>query len=518
MAVLVLGDPVVTMGEPAWLPDAGLVVEDGRVTRVGPREELLAAGPYERVIGGPARMVMPGFINGHYHSECNLVHGVYELIFERANVWVHGLFGPMDEQDLYDVLMVGLMDTVRGGQTGVVDAYYGRPTMQDFGANVALQAYADLGTRVAFGLTFRDQNTYVHEPDEAFLARLPGDLAHEVRCSDMGYAWPVDQVEAAYRRLVARWDGRDGRIRVITAPDWTPACSDALYTRCRHLADEHGTGITTHVLETRSEMTFNIERYGKTAVRRLADLGVLAPDVTCAHFVWPTDEDIALVAERGAVISSNPGSNLRLSTGICRSRDMMDAGVRVAFGTDGISFTEREDYLLELRLASYLQRVPRHLDSGRVDSEALLRTAYASGAQALRLEDRLGALTPGRDADLLVLRRRCFWPAGRYDVADPLDVIVDRADAGDLETVLVAGRPVLDGGTFATVNEAAVRGRHEAAAEQRLWERSRERVRTDLELPAAVEPYVIDFYRAWSERPVAPAYIYNTSTGPEPAA
>ena len=72
----------------------------------------------------------------------------------------------------------------------------------------------------------------------------------------MGYAWPIEDVVAAYRRVHAEWDGHDGRLRVILAPDWTPACSDELYVLNRRLADEHDTGITTHALETRSEMLF----------------------------------------------------------------------------------------------------------------------------------------------------------------------------------------------------------------------------------------------------------------------
>src|SRR5205823_13064241 len=82
----------------------------------------------------------------------------------------------------------------------------------------ALRAYQDAGLRTAFGLVSRDQNTYAHEPDERFLARLPAELAAEVRASPIGYAWPVDQVMASFERLAARWHGRDDRIRLVTAP------------------------------------------------------------------------------------------------------------------------------------------------------------------------------------------------------------------------------------------------------------------------------------------------------------
>src|SRR5262249_55441494 len=153
----------------------------------------------------------------------------------------------------------------------------------------------------------------------------------------IGYAWPVEQVFSTYDRLVRKWDGRDGRIRVIVAPDWTPACSDELYRANRRLADEYATGLTTHVLETRSEMQYNFENHGRCAMSRLAKLGVLGEDATLAHFVWATDEDIELLVASGAVASNNPGSNLRLSTGICRARDIIERGGWLAVGTDGIS-------------------------------------------------------------------------------------------------------------------------------------------------------------------------------------
>ena len=93
----------------------------------------------------------------------------------------------------------------------------------------------------------------------------------------MGYAWPLDEVFATYDHLVRTWDGRDGRIRTVLAPDWTPACSDELYRPCRRLADEYATGITSHVLETRAEMHFSLDRYGMPALERLQTAGRARP-------------------------------------------------------------------------------------------------------------------------------------------------------------------------------------------------------------------------------------------------
>lgn len=512
---LVIGNPVVTLDprEPL-IGDGALIIDGGQVVQAGPRSELAGQGPFQRVIGSADHFILPGFVNGHFHSEAALGPGLYEMLFERANIWMHPAFKPIDPGDMYNAILVVLMQALRGGQTCTVDAFYGRPGLENFGIDIALQAYEDLGLRTALGVTFRDQNIYVHEENDAFLARLPTELAAEVRASPMGYALPVEEVQAAYERVVLRWDGRGGRIRVLLAPDWTPACSDDLYQRCRQLATSYGTGIMTHALETRQEMQFNIRRYGVTALERLDRLGVLGPDVSLSHFVWATDRDIEILANTGAVAVNNPGSNLRLSTGICRVRDIMSHPGRIAFGTDAISFSERDDMFQEIRLASYLQRAPLGLETGRLDSETVLRAAAANGARAARAEDKIGSLEPGRDADLLVMRRgRVFWPQKRWSVSPVLDVILDRCDASDIDSVMVAGELVLDSGTITRVNEQAVLDNFADSVDRGLYDLRGEWSRWG-ELSKLVEPYVLDFYRDWTSAEVGTGYAYNTVLGP----
>ncbi len=459
--LLVLGDPVVSLGGQALIADGGIVVEDTTIVAVGPREQVMGMGPFDRQIGSAGHFVMPGFVNCHYHSELAIGPGLYQHIFEKANVHIQGSTGPISAEDLYDGIMWGLITAIKGGQTGVVDMYYGRPSLPDFGCEAALQAYADVGIRTAFGLVSRDQNKYAHEADAQFLARLPAELAGEVRNSPMGYAWPVDEVMASYRRLAARWHGYDGRIHLVTAPDWTPACSDELYRRCRREADEFGSLMITHALETRAEMAFNLHAYGKPAVRRLADLGVLTPATVLEHFVWVTDEELRIFADSGAVASNNPGSNLRLSTGICRLRDIMEAGGRVAFGTDGISFSDRDDMFTEL----------------------------------------------------VVKKERIMFPPGRYTNEPFLDVVIDRTDSLDIDTVLVHGRVLMENGRVTTVDEDQVKRRFAAAVAERVYRPSAQQQRY-AELGALVEPYLTGFYRPWYELPVEPAHVYNATHVP----
>jgi 5-methylthioadenosine/S-adenosylhomocysteine deaminase len=383
--------------------------------------------------------------------------------------------------------------------------------MYEFGADAALQAYADAGIRTAFGIVSRDQNRYAHEPDEQFLNRLDPTLAAEVRDSPMGYAWPVEDVMASFERLFDTWHGHDDRLALVTAPDWTPACSDELYLRCRRVADEHGTSMITHVLETRAEMLYNVAAYGKPAVRRLADLGVLTPETVLAHFIWVTDEELAVFADSGAVCSNNPGSNLRLSSGICRTRDLMEAGGLVGFGTDGISFSDHEDFFQELRLATYLQRTPTTFGEGRLDSAQVLASAAEAGAQALGRPDDLGSLEPGHLADLLLVKKdRVFFPPGRFDAEPALDVVLDRAEARDIDTVMVGGRTLMEGGVITVVDEAALRDRFAEAVLERVYTSTATTQRW-AELGQLVEPAVVELFSDWYSVPVEAAHPYNAA-------
>ena len=249
-------------------------------------------------------------------------------------------------------------------------------------------------------------------------------------------------------------------------------------------------------------------------MRRLADIGVLTPATVLEHFVWVTDAELAVFAESGAVASNNPGSNLRLSTGICRVRDIMAAGGRIAFGTDGISFSDRDDMFTEVRLATYLQRMPRDLSTGRLDSEQVLRAAAVNGAQALGMSSKLGSLEAGKYADLLILdKERIMFPPGRYASEPFLDVVIDRAEAQDIDTVLVHGRVLMENGKVTIVDEDRIKERFAAAVAERIYQPSEE-VRRWAELGTLVEPYLASIYRPWYEMPLEPAHVYNTRRAP----
>lgn len=516
---LVRGRYVVSLADDAPVVQDGAVVVDGeQVVEVGSYAELRHHGPFDAELGDEHAVVMPGFINGHYHAECWTSPGMSGTIFELSNIFLGAGPSEVAEEGLELLATYGLVQALHGGQTGLVDAYYGKPGMADLGAQAVLRAYERTGQRVAFALSLRDQNTYVHQDDATFLAQFEPSVAAEMAASSLGYAWDVDRVLGVYEDLVERWEGRDGRLHMILAPDWTPACSDDLLRRARRTAAEHGAGLTIHVLETRSELYWNTVVNGRSAVRRLADLGVLGEDVSLGHFVWATDEDLDVFCGSGAVAVNNPGSNLRLSSGVARTADILDRGGRVCFGTDGISSTDREDFFAELRLALLLQRQPDVFSRHRLDSLQVLRAAGDNGSAALGWGERLGRLTPGRLADLLVLDgRRIFFPPGRHRGLDPLDVLLDRADHTDLRTVMVGGRVLLADGVVTSVDEDALLDRLAELGEEGLYGAYRDRGRVG-ELADLMVPPALAMYERWYDEPVVPRSVVNARHPQNPSA
>jgi 5-methylthioadenosine/S-adenosylhomocysteine deaminase len=514
---LVSGDPVFVGGATGLLDDAAIIVEDGLVVEVGPRAELARHGPFDESIGGPDVAVLPGFVNAHYHTECWTAPGLIDEIFELGNLYVGSSMIDTDPEVIELLATYGLVQALKGGQTTTIDAFYGRPSIPLLGAESVLAAYDRVGMRTALALSLRDQNRYAHRADPEMLAALPADIAEEVRASPLGYAWPIDRMVEVFDELYGRWDGRDDRFRVILAPDWTPACSDDLYRRCRRLADDYDVPLTSHVLETRAELMWNLEVSGVPAVRRLADLGILGPDVSFSHFVWATDEDIAIAVDHGVTAVTCVGSNLRTSVGLCRVRDILEGGGRIAFGTDGAAVGDREDFLEEIRVATILQRQPDRFDEHRIDSEVVLRAATAGGAVATGFGPRLGTLEPGSFADLVCVdTTRIMFPRTRYPRERLLDVIVDRADAGDIATVMIAGAVVVSGGRVLTVDEDRLRERI-TEIEDRLYRPTPQAARRR-ELAAMMRPSVVEMCERWYRHPIRrPASILNTRDAPGPA-
>ncbi len=452
---LVRGRWVVTGAFDPVLADGALLVEGGQVREVGPWPTLRARVPAAEVLGGDRVAVLPGLVDAHHHASAAtmLQHGIADDLLEP---WLLALGRRRPGDPFLDALLTAGR-LLRSGVTSVVDMAGGGGTADAFATAMrrSLDGYHTAGIRVALAPGLAEQSHLVSGPgeDARFLASLPPDLRAEASgllpapgsLDTDDYLGIVEDLWRAHRdhpRLDV-WFGPPG-------PHWT---SDATWMRIAEAAARLDTGIQTHVVESFYEKLVGPRAYGRPVLLHLRDLGVLSPRLSIAHGVWLTEPEIATLAESGASLCHNPGSNLRLRAGVAPVNALLGAGVNVALGLDANGLDDDDDLFREMRLALRLHRTPR-LDGPAPTVTEVLGMATTGGARLLRSETRLGRIAPGCAADLvLVDLERITWPWVSPE-ADPRELLVLRAQARDVRTVLVGGEVVLDDGRPTRFDEA----------------------------------------------------------------
>ena len=205
-------------------------------------------------------------------------------------------------------------------------------------------------------------------------------------------------------------------------------------------------------------------RFGKSIVARLAEHRLLGPGFVGAHGVWLAGDDIRMLADAGAAVAHNPGSNLRLGCGIAPVRELLDRGVTVGLGTDGSVCADNQNLFEALRIASVVSTIRFPHETGRwLDAGTVWNLATAGSARVLGQAADLGAVAAGRKADLVLVRADSVF---LQPLADPLNALVYSETGAGVETVLVDGRVVLEGGRVTTVDEASIYARAQEAAER----------------------------------------------------
>jgi 5-methylthioadenosine/S-adenosylhomocysteine deaminase len=228
------------------------------------------------------------------------------------------------------------------------------------------------------------------------------------------------------------------------------------------LADEYGVPYLLHVSETQSEVQESIEKYGRTPVGRLADLGVLGPTTVAIHAVHLTDEDVELLAQHRAGVVHCPESQLKLASGFTPVPRLLWAGVKVGLGTDGAASNNDLNMFGEVGTAAKVHKVIAG-DPTAMPARQSLSMATLQAARVLGLEDRLGSLEVGKCADLIVLDLDVPHMVPVYDITSHL---VYAAHSSDVRTVIIDGRVVMRDRELLTLDEGQIFARAREVARQ----------------------------------------------------
>ncbi len=390
-----------------------VVVSDDTITAIGvvPQDDT-----FDRIIDCKGNLLMPAFYNAHCHAAMTLFRGYGEdLPLQR---WLNEKILPAEERLNFRRVHYGsrlaIAEMIKNGVVSFSDMYM----FQDATAEAVLET--GVKANLSRCMVSFDPNT---KPKE-----------------DARFAEAV--------RLAEQYHGAgNGRLKIDMSLHAEYTNVDACCRYVSEYAAEHGLRMQLHLSETESEHTACMERHGMTPAAYFASLGVFDVPTTAAHCVWVTDEDIAIMKEKGVYPVHNPVSNLKLGSGVMRLRDMLDAKLPVAFGTDGVASNNALSILRELQTAAILHKGV-HCDPENIRAAELPALATRNGALSQGRED-CGIMTVGAKADLIMIDLNAINNIPCYDLATTLAY---SADHSNVLLTMCDGRILWENGEYTSID------------------------------------------------------------------
>lgn len=409
------------------LPHHDVAVEGQRIVAVTPSG---GAEPRARkMIDGRGLLTMPGLINAHTHVGMSLFKGTAAAaeLFEWLD-WTGRYQKRMTPEDAHWSVMLAAAEMIRAGVTTFADMYFEQVATAEIMAEIGLRACLGEGIMEPFGEAGREA---------------------------------VDaQIENAVR-LIERCDGMaDGRITAWLAPHSLYACSERTIARVLEVAGAYDAPIHIHLSETAREVSESVAQHGLRPPQRMEALGILEHRVASAHGVHLSPSDIEILDRPTFGLVHNPGSNLKLRSGLSPLPQLVGRKMAVGLGSDGNGSEDTLDILKAVYLAAVLhpwqpQARPAH---------TALALATREGARALGLDHQIGSVEVGKKADLILV------DLGHHPrtapLNDPVYTLVFTGRGDDVVTTIVDGRVLMEDRVIKSLDEAEVLRQAQSRAER----------------------------------------------------
>jgi len=406
--LLLLPQWVVPVEPAGSLAGHAVVVQDGRILDVLPADTARTRYDAAQTLALPGHALIPGLVNLHGHAAMSLFRGFADDLPLMA--WLNECIWPAEKKHLSgafvrDGTLLAAADMLTGGITACNDMY--------FFPQAAGEAFLQAGLRATLGMIVLEfPSAYAADADD-YLAKglaLRDELKDEPL---LGFAF---------------------------APHAPYTITDATFGRINTLAEHLGLPIHTPIHETADEIHDSVKQYGVRPLERLARLGLLGPNFIGVHAVHVNEAEIGLLAQHGCHVAHCPTSNLKLASGIAPASELLRAGVNLGLGTDGAASNNRLDLFAEMRLAALLAKGISG-DATVLPAAAALKMATLDAARALNLDDRIGSIAIGKQADLVAVDLR---GVSSQPVFDPVSHLVYVAGREHVTHVWVDGRMKLN--------------------------------------------------------------------------
>jgi 5-methylthioadenosine/S-adenosylhomocysteine deaminase len=431
-------------------PQADIAIADDKIVGVCPGYQLDHDRNVE-VIDARDHLVLPGFVNAHYHSHDVLAKGTLEEV--PLETWrLYALppqYPPRSTEEVYARTLLGALECLRSGMTTIQDMLTLYP-YEDRHMEAVVKAYEAVGIRVVFALQYADRKGIETIP--FWKDTFPTEL-HPLLSTA---AEPERQLDLIGHFETTRLKSPPPpRVSWALGPSAPERCSPALMRRTVELARRYDIPVYTHIYESRGmalQARLSLPEYSGLLIRRLAEEGVLDRRLNFAHSVWLSREEIDLLAEHDAGVVLNPQGNLKMKCGIAPIRTLQNAGVRIGLGCDNCSCSDAQNMFVAMKLFTLLAAVSDPIP-GPPQAVAALRAATEAGAKGARLGDVLGRIAPGFKADLTLIDTRDPTFSPMNSAARQLVHI----EAGrGVRHVIVDGKVVVRDRQLRTVDESTI--------------------------------------------------------------
>jgi 5-methylthioadenosine/S-adenosylhomocysteine deaminase len=367
--------------------------------------------------------LIPGLVNAHTHNPMTLMRGLADdlplMTWLQQHIWPAEarVLGP---EYVRDGIELAIAEMLRGGTTCCNENY--------FFPDVQAATYLRYGFRAVVGLPF---------------VEFPS-------------AWAKSRDEYFDKNLAVHDEFKGEKLVSTTlAPHAPYTVSDESFTRIRVLSDQLDIPVHLHLHETAHEVEESRREHGARPFARLQGLGLVNDHLIAVHMTALIDAEITACADAGVSVVHCPESNLKLASGFCPAEKLRRAGVNLAIGTDGCASNNDLDMFGEMRTAALLAKGVAG-DASAFDAAYALQAASLNGARALGLQDRIGSIVAGKQADLTAVRLDAFETQPVYHVISQLVYATGRHQVSD---VWIAGVRKVENGALCGFDTAELRAK-----------------------------------------------------------
>lgn len=430
---------------------ADIAIKNDMIIGVAPSYGLRPGQVPPETLDARGHLVLPGFVNAHYHSHDVLAKGTLEQVpLEQWRLYaLPAQYPPRSKAELRARTMLGALECLRSGMTTVQDMLTLYPFDPEH-LDTVIQAYEDVGIRVVFALQYGDRKGLDTVP---FWKDVFPPEYHHLLSSAAEPEKKFDLLDYFEQNCLK--GPSHSRRHWALGPSSPERCTTALMARTMDMARRYDLPVYSHIYESKGmALTARQElgQYGGSLIRRLHAEGCLSPQMNFAHSVWLAPDEIEILAETGAGTVLNPQGNLKMQCGLPPIKSLMRAGVRIGLGCDNCSCSDAQNMYAAMKLFSLLA-VVSDLRKGPPPAMEALKAATEGGAEGARLGHLIGRIAPGYKADLSIL-----------DLADPSFVplnsvarqLVNIEGGRAVRHVMVDGNWVVRDRRVVSVDEAAV--------------------------------------------------------------